>query len=53
VTATLETFVDVVHQHRIENPSMIIIGEVVALREKIQWFERMMLQQQPFVNEAF
>jgi uroporphyrin-III C-methyltransferase len=53
VTATLETVVDVVHQHRIENPSMIIIGEVVALREKIQWFERMMLQQQPFVNEAF
>jgi uroporphyrin-III C-methyltransferase len=53
VTATLETVVDVVHQHRIENPSMIIIGEVVTLREKIQWFERMMLQQQLFVNEAF
>ena len=53
VTATLETIVETVQQKRIENPSMIIIGEVVTLRDKIHWFERMMLQQQPFVNEAF
>ncbi|MBB5324990.1 uroporphyrin-III C-methyltransferase [Anoxybacillus tepidamans] len=50
VTATLETIVEAVQQKRIENPSMIIIGEVVTLRDKIYWFERML---QPSVaNEA-
>jgi uroporphyrin-III C-methyltransferase len=53
VTATLDTIVEVVKRHRIENPSMIIIGEVVALRQKIQWFEQTILTQQPFANEAF
>jgi len=24
---------------KIENPCMIVIGEVVKMREKIQWFE--------------
>ncbi|RAK19177.1 uroporphyrin-III C-methyltransferase [Anoxybacillus vitaminiphilus] len=52
VTATLGTILEAVKQHRIENPSMIIIGEVVTLRDKINWFERAMLQQ-PLVNEAF
>ncbi|WP_027410742.1 uroporphyrinogen-III C-methyltransferase [Anoxybacillus tepidamans] len=52
VTATLETIVETIQQKQIENPSMIIIGEVVALREKIQWFERVMLKQQPLANEA-
>jgi uroporphyrin-III C-methyltransferase len=53
VTATLETIVEVVKRHQIENPSMIIIGEVVSLRPKIQWFEQLSLTEQPFVNEAF
>ncbi|HZG59457.1 MAG TPA: uroporphyrinogen-III C-methyltransferase [Anoxybacillus sp.] len=53
VTATLGTILETVKQHRIENPSMIIIGEVVTLRNKINWFEQAMLQQQPIVTEAF
>ncbi|WP_044743862.1 MULTISPECIES: uroporphyrinogen-III C-methyltransferase [unclassified Anoxybacillus] len=53
VTATLETIVEAVQQKQIENPSMIIIGEVVALREKIQWFEQLRFQASSFANEAF
>lgn len=38
VTGTLETIVDVAKAEGITNPSMIVIGEVVRLREKLQWF---------------
>ncbi|WP_261129017.1 uroporphyrinogen-III C-methyltransferase [Bacillus sp. Marseille-Q3570] len=41
VTGTLETIVDVVEQNEIKNPSMIIVGEVVRLRDKLNWFERL------------
>ncbi|WP_138416161.1 uroporphyrinogen-III C-methyltransferase [Aquibacillus sediminis] len=37
VTATMETIHDRLHE--VENPSMIIIGDVVTLREQLQWFE--------------
>lgn len=40
VTGTLANIVEVAQQESIQNPSMIIVGEVVALREKIQWFEQ-------------
>ncbi|BCB03806.1 uroporphyrinogen-III C-methyltransferase [Bacillus sp. KH172YL63] len=39
VTGTLDTIVEIVEKEKIENPSMIIIGEVVRYRERIQWFE--------------
>ncbi|WP_397537739.1 uroporphyrinogen-III C-methyltransferase [Rummeliibacillus pycnus] len=39
VTGTLETIESIVAESNISNPSMIIVGEVVKLREKIQWFE--------------
>lgn len=39
VLGTLANIVDVVQQEKIQNPSMIVIGKVVTLREKIQWFE--------------
>ncbi len=39
VTGTLENIIDIVKEKKIENPSMIIIGEVVRYREKIKWFE--------------
>lgn len=39
VTGTLSTIVDVVAKSQIINPSMIIVGEVVHLRDKIKWFE--------------
>jgi uroporphyrin-III C-methyltransferase len=38
VTGTLSTIVEIVKNEKIENPSMIVIGEVVRLREKIAWF---------------
>lgn len=39
VTGTLSTIVEIVEKSNITNPSMIIVGEVVKLREKLQWFE--------------
>lgn len=45
VTGTLENIEDVVKQNNIKNPSMIIVGEVVRLREKIQWFEQKVAEQ--------
>lgn len=39
VTGTLETIVSIANKEKIQNPSMIIVGEVVNMREKIAWFE--------------
>jgi uroporphyrin-III C-methyltransferase len=39
VVGTLGTIVDVVRQEKITNPSMIVIGEVVRLQSKLNWFE--------------
>lgn len=39
VTGTLETIESIMLEQRIENPSIILVGEVVTLREKIQWFK--------------
>ena len=36
ITGTLGNIVDKAHQ--ITNPAMIIIGDVVHMREKINWF---------------
>jgi uroporphyrin-III C-methyltransferase len=43
VVCTLGTIIDVMKQERIENPCMIVIGEVVKMREKISWFEKLEL----------
>lgn len=40
VTGTLETIVDIAQQKDVKNPSIIIVGEVVSLRDKISWFEK-------------
>jgi uroporphyrin-III C-methyltransferase len=53
VIATLGTVLDVIKKQPIENPSMIIIGEVVKLREKINWFERIAAEQHQLANEAY
>ncbi|RDY72208.1 uroporphyrinogen-III C-methyltransferase [Halobacillus trueperi] len=37
VTGTIEDIVE--KSRRIENPAMIIVGDVVQLRERLQWFE--------------
>ncbi|GGE71163.1 uroporphyrinogen-III C-methyltransferase [Priestia taiwanensis] len=39
VTGTLATIVQVVAENEVTNPSMIVVGEVVNLREKLQWYE--------------
>ncbi|MBB6443943.1 uroporphyrin-III C-methyltransferase [Bacillus benzoevorans] len=39
ITGTLATMSEIMQKERIQNPAMIIIGEVVRLREKIKWFE--------------
>jgi uroporphyrin-III C-methyltransferase len=40
VTGTLETIVEIAEKEKIQNPAMIIVGEVVKMREKIAWFEQ-------------
>ncbi|MCM3718809.1 uroporphyrinogen-III C-methyltransferase [Fictibacillus phosphorivorans] len=45
VTGTLLSIVEIAEKNQIQNPGIIIIGEVVRLREKIQWFEQVNRQQ--------
>ena len=40
VVGTLETIVDVVRNADIKPPSLVIVGDVVNLREHIDWFEK-------------
>ncbi|HBT73321.1 MAG TPA: uroporphyrinogen-III C-methyltransferase [Lysinibacillus sp.] len=39
VTGTLATIEEIVCTETIQNPSIILVGKVVTLRETIQWFE--------------
>ncbi len=38
ITGTLSTIAEDIQQHRISNPSMILVGDVVRVREQIAWF---------------
>lgn len=49
VTGTLETIVEIAKREEIKNPSMIVVGEVVRLREEIQWFEQKFIQEKALV----
>ena len=40
VVGTLTTITDVVQEAGIKPPALVIIGEVVSLRETVDWFER-------------
>jgi uroporphyrinogen III methyltransferase/synthase len=40
VTATLGTLVDVARREQVSSPSITVIGDVVALRDEIRWFDR-------------
>lgn len=42
IIGNLETIIDLAAQERIENPAMILVGEVVQLRDKIKWYEKML-----------
>ena len=48
ITGTLGSIVSVAEDERIQNPSMIVIGEVVRFREKIHWFEQTLEQSSLF-----
>jgi len=50
VVGTLATIVERVQEAKITNPSMIVIGEVVRLREKLHWFEDEIISQLPIVR---
>lgn len=39
VTGTLETIVDHVTAAKLKSPSIIVVGQVVSLRDTMQWFE--------------
>ncbi|WP_028400401.1 uroporphyrinogen-III C-methyltransferase [Ectobacillus panaciterrae] len=52
VTGTLGTIVTIAQKEEVQNPSMIVVGEVVRFREKIQWFEQS-LSTSCYVSEAF
>jgi uroporphyrinogen III methyltransferase/synthase len=39
VTGTLATIEEVVREAGLESPVVIVVGEVVSLREKLRWFE--------------
>jgi uroporphyrin-III C-methyltransferase len=39
VTGTLETIEEIVSKGQISHPSIILVGEVVQMREKIHWYE--------------
>jgi len=46
VIGTLATIEELVQRENIQNPSIIVVGKVVTLRETIQWFEQNIPQPQ-------
>ncbi|OTN89374.1 uroporphyrinogen-III C-methyltransferase [Enterococcus sp. 7E2_DIV0204] len=43
ITATVETMINAIKTHQIQNPALIIIGEVVSCRNGADWFEQLPL----------
>lgn len=39
-TGTLETIIKIVEENRVRPPAITVVGDVVSLREKLNWFER-------------
>lgn len=40
VVGTLDTIADIVKQEEIKPPALVVVGDVVNLRDKINWFEK-------------
>lgn len=40
LTGTLDSIVDLVREHNFTNPAVIVVGQVVTLREQLAWFEK-------------
>jgi uroporphyrinogen III methyltransferase/synthase len=49
LVGTLATLPALIHRHDLKPPATIIVGEVVRLREKLNWFERLPLYGQRIV----
>jgi uroporphyrinogen III methyltransferase / synthase len=43
LTGTLATLPRLIHEHGLRPPATIIVGDVVALRDKLTWFEKLPL----------
>ena len=50
VIGTLETIEELIKAAEISNPSMIVIGEVVRLHEKLNWFQEEIVANMPVVH---
>lgn len=50
VSGTLATIVEKAKD--IENPAMIVVGEVVNLREQLQWFEKLAVEKESTVQQV-
>jgi uroporphyrin-III C-methyltransferase len=53
VVSTLRSAAETAVKENIVNPSLIIIGEVVRMRQKISWFEQLNLDERLLVSEGF
>lgn len=51
-TATLATLPEIVAQNKVEPPTLIIVGEVVKLRDKLTWFNPDDTAQAPFEKKG-
>lgn len=45
VVGTLADIADKVHRQKVKAPGLIVVGEVVRLREKLQWFSELQIAQ--------
>ncbi|HEX4133708.1 MAG TPA: uroporphyrinogen-III C-methyltransferase [Bryobacteraceae bacterium] len=43
LTGTLETLPELIHKHALKPPATIIVGDVVRLRDKLNWYENLPL----------
>lgn len=51
ITGNLETIQQLAKEENIENPAMLLVGEVVQLREKTKWYEEL-LDAETFMSET-
>lgn len=49
VVGTLENIVEIAASKKVKNPSMIIVGEVVNLRDELQWFEKQVIENEAMI----
>jgi len=50
VTGTLDSIVDIVNKASVKPPAIIVVGEVVGLRERLSWFEKRPLFGKRIIN---